>query len=185
MNINNCLTITENYPLMIELENNKLNSNINQEILFEAKKKIIGKCKENIGYIYDVLNVKKIVNNYIDSESLKCNIVCEVLLDIKKFNPPLKKNIVLKFDNYFQDDMIFRNGPLVVVINYDDINNNVFEIKNGVIYYSKENELKIGDYVIAKILNLLIKDNVDTIVGMGFLENKLDDDNLIKEYYVN
>ena len=242
--IKNCYNKLTNFKYQIEIKNNELNKNIKQIMLNILRKELKGKCFDNIGYIDDVSEITNFEHNYINTVELKSSVICAITSNIIVFYPNINWNIIVKFDNYLQDDLLCSSGPLKIIINFSDIDTSLFFVEDNIIKYNtdgtnlsskndtkqrqlstkedkltmnevntkltmnevntkltmnevntkrnelstKENtkhELKEGDFIIIKLNEISIKDNVDKIVGIGYLINIMNDTNIINEYYYN
>lgn len=136
-----------------------------------------GYCYKEYGYIVDIIKI-------LEKEPGRCE--TEDLSGCARFNVtyacvlcrPLKdKYLVCKIETMTKALVLARNGPIVVIIIPDKINDkNFVTINNGIRYKETPASNKLvnmlkDDIVKVKILSISLKDKADNINVIGYLDD--------------
>lgn len=150
----------------------KLYNNLKLNLIAAYK----GYCYKDYGYIVDIIKI-------LDKEAGRCE--TEDLSGSARFNVtyacvlcrPLKdKYLVCKIETMTKALVLARNGPIVVIIIPDKINEkNFVTINNNIRYKDATNNKLINilkdDIVKVKILSIGFKDKADNINIIGYLDD--------------
>jgi len=169
----------------VPLYPNQLNNHIYVNIKDNLKKKFLGKCYRDYGYICDIYEVTKYDRGIIKPENFSGSVLFEVSFNCRICIPI--KNSLFAFKIVKESPAVIHatNGPIVCAITEDRISDRFTrnQITGKTRYKSGEKYINLnkGDIVIVKIINISFGDSGDRIVTIGEMIDIGDDDH-IKEY---
>ena len=149
-----------------------INNNIYNIIKKEVKNKYEKKCGP-YGYIDTIFKINDYKNNSIVSESLDNNILFNISFTAKIFNP-IKDNIIeSKIININKYLITCENGPLQIIININNINNDkfIFTKNKEIKHIETDKILTINDIIYIKIIDSNFYNNDDKIFIYAILED--------------
>jgi DNA-directed RNA polymerase subunit E'/Rpb7 len=165
------MDISTNIEIQPHLLNN---SNIYNIIKNETKKQYEKKCSP-YGYIDTIFKIIDYKNAYFVSENLNGNITYDITYTAKVCNPQINSIIECKVINLNKSLISCKNGPLLVIINIENINKTNFSINsnNKIIDKNDSTELEINDTVSVTVLTSDFHTNDNNIFVYGSLEKKI------------
>lgn len=168
---------TLNIPSKLEIEPFLLN---NKNIYNTIKTKTIELYEKKCcpyGYIDTIYKIIDYTNSKIVSENLNGNISYDIIYTARVCNPKINSLIECKIININKTLISCKNGPIIIIINSENINKTNFKINsnNQIIDSDTTLELQISNTVLIKILSSDYHDKDSSIFVYGFLEKKIND----------
>lgn len=158
----------------ISLLPEQLDGNMDDHMLSNLKTKIEGKTIDS-GI---VLKINKLVDyNYgiIDKVNFMGTTVYSVKYECFICSPTKDLEIICVLDYIVKGYLIGRNGPVIVAIQFNNIDTSKFEIRNDSVIYSKTKAgIKKGDHLKVSIININNNLGETKIVTMCKLLNLAD-----------
>jgi DNA-directed RNA polymerase subunit E'/Rpb7 len=169
------------YPTQLEtsvsLLPEQLDGNIDNHILSNLKAKVEGKATENgielrvnrlIDYNYGMIDKANFMGTTVYKVKYEC-FLCSPIKDLE---------IVCIVDNIVKGFLIGRNGPVVVAIQFNNIDTQKFDLSgNQVIHKKTKKPIKKGDYLKTSVINInnnLGEKNIVTMCKLIDFANKDD-----------
>jgi len=152
---------------MIKLLPRQLNNDIYINLKNNLIKKIEGKCNKH-GFIKKIYKIVSYSSGLIHTENLDGSVIFNIKYLCSMCYPLLKTNIICKIDLITKALIKGKNGPLIIIIKINNLNNNNFILENNDIINIKTNEKLIqGDHVIVNIIakNFYPKDERIILLG--------------------
>lgn len=163
---------------------NQINAQITDHIFNNLKANIEGKSNEN-GIVLKVNKLIKHDLGKIDRVNLTSKVDYLVTYECYLCSPIKDLEIVCELENNVKGYLIGKNGPIVVVVQLNNIDNQRFELKNSNVYHiPTEKELKIGDYLKVSIINISNNSGENKILALCKLINMATKDE-IENYKVD
>jgi DNA-directed RNA polymerase subunit E'/Rpb7 len=126
---------------------------IDNHLLQNLKQKMEGKTSEH-GIVMKISKIIKYDNGLVDKINLMGTTVFHVTYECLICSPIKNLEIICRIDNIIKGYLVGINGPMIVTIQYNNINTHKFEIKNSeIIEMTTGKKLKQGQYVKATIIN--------------------------------
>ena len=175
----------------IELLPEQMNNDLYIHIKNNLKKKLLNKCYKEYGYITDLFDIHQINEGKIHYEDQNCGAIFNVKFTCKICIPIINKQIIGCVDRFNRTILRLINGPIIIIITFDRINNEHFIIDDDCNIFIKNNndnhfntELKKGDYVVVTIESKLFNDMDAYIITTGYME-RIATKEEIEEFYNN
>ena len=153
----------------------QINADMDKYLLENLKTKVEKKSTEH-GII---LNINKLIDyNYgmIDKANFMGTTVYEVNYECFVCSPTKDLEIICILENIVKGYLIGKNGPVVVAIQFNNIDTQKFEIVESSIMYIKDRrEIKKGDYLKVSVISVnndLGEENIVTVCKLLDLANK-------------
>jgi len=147
--------------------------------------KLEGRCLNNM-FICKIKNIVKYRDGgYILPEDFSGNVIFKVTYIATVCKPIVNTQIIAKCSQFAKSIVLVENGPINAVINFADVNSNLFKISNtGSIIYKKSNKvIEVGDHLKITIRGVRGY-NSDTSIGvMAFLDEIATDNEIYKFMY--
>ena len=131
------------------------------------------KCVENYGYVDTIYNIIEYTEGEVLIDNFDGLIRYNVKYNAKICNPIMNNLLECKIQNINNNIISAKNGPIVVIISVNNINNKKFKItENSEILNINENKnLQISDNIIVKVLMSEFYNNKNEIFVFGYLKN--------------
>lgn len=147
---------------------------------------LLNKCYKNYGYIMDIFKIMVYKSGIIEAENFSSSAKFDVTFSCRLCRPLRTKQIICKVNRVNKVLITVENGPILVIITNDRINEKVFFTdNNNNLRYKKDNVsnvLKQNDFVKVSIISTVFNHGDTNIKAIGFLEN-IADDNEVETYY--
>lgn len=181
-NLINPYKITELYTkvsLMPNQLNNDLYINLKQNLIRNE----MNKCNE-YGYVSKIFKINKHNDGVIYPENLSGAVIYEISYSAEICMPIENKQIICQVDKINKKIITTRNGPILVVIKIEDINQNEFFMNNldNLIHKKTKQIIVSGDYVKITINRMKFNKGDTDIYVLGYLFD-IANDKEINEYY--
>jgi len=167
-----------------EQMNENLYNNLKQNLINSYK----GKCYKDYGCIIDIIEILEKQMGRCETEDLTASARFNVTFSCKLCRPLKGTYILCEIVRLTKAVISAKNGPIIIIIIPDKINDNNFVIvNNNVKYKDKHNNIQAlveSDIVKIKILGLVLRNNADTISVIGYLDNIATADE-VKDFYDN
>jgi DNA-directed RNA polymerase subunit E'/Rpb7 len=169
------------YPTQLEtkvsLLPEQIDGDMDAHLLENLRSKVEGKCMEN-GI---VLRVNKIIDydyGMIDKANFMGTTVYNIKYECFICSPTKELEIICVLENIVKGYLIGRNGPIVIAVQFNNIDTRKFKIADNNIYNIKtDTPLKKGDHIRVSIINVnnnLGEKNIITVcklIGMAGKED--------------
>jgi len=150
---------------------NKIYINLKKNL----ENKIVGKCFSKYGYVMNIIEILNYKDGIIEAENTESSALFDLEFSCKICTPLKNTSIICQVDKVNKLLITAANGPILVVITNDRINNQVFfKDKNNNIRYKVENESKIlqpNDFIKVTLQTIQFYDGDEKIKAIGFIEN--------------
>ncbi|MEM3062070.1 MAG: hypothetical protein QW303_00800 [Nitrososphaerota archaeon] len=159
----------------VSLLPNQIDQNMDNYLLENLKAKVERKTID-VGI---VMRVNKIVDydyGMIDKSNFMGTVVYNVKYECLICSPTKNIEIICVLDNIIKGYLIGRNGPVIVAIEFNNIDTQKFEVSgNTIIHIKTKRQIKKGDYLKVSIINInnnMGEPNIVTICKLiNFAEN--------------
>ena len=159
----------------IVLHPSKMNNDIYTNIKEELVNKVEGKCVKNYGYVVTVYKIDEYKNGFISSNNFRGSAIFNVDYSCRLCKPLVDSTIIGKVEKINHHFIKVVNGPLVILVTMNRLNNDRFFLdqKDNVRY--KENDenmtLKENDFVKVLIQTIRFNDKDIKIKSIGILQD--------------
>jgi len=152
--------------------NNDIYINLKESLV----QKVEGKCVNNHGYVVTVYEIVKKSSGIISDNSSLGSAIFNVTYSCRLCKPLINKEIICKVDRMNQHLISVTNGPLIVIIPMDRLNENKFFLdhRDNIIYKKDEENselLKQNDYVKVMLETIRFNDKDTKIKAIGILKD--------------
>lgn len=159
----------------VSLFPNQMNNSFYLHLKKNLENAILHKCLKNFGYIMDIYEITRYDNGKIEAENLAAYATFNVAFSCKLCKPLKSKNIICQVEKIRKLLFTAVNGPIIVIITNDRINESAFFLDNSNnIRYKKDGKselLKPNDFVIITIGETLFAHGEQNIKAMGYLHS--------------
>ena len=165
------LTLTFKTDLIAEvvISPDQLNNNLYNNIKTNLENRLVGKCYNNEGFIQKIYKINKVLNlGDIKLEDKDCNVYYKVNFSCQLIKPIINKIIIGKVRMNQTSLLTLDNGPMKIIINNKNFDNELFSIEPDTRLYKYNNKIiEQGDFYKVEILVYQItnKDNIIYIIG--------------------
>ena len=139
------------------------------------EKKIVGRCFSHFGHIQKIIEVLKYENGIIEAENTEGSALFDISFSCRLCAPLKNKTIICNVDRVNKLLITAVNGPILVIIPENRINDKVFfKDNNNNMRYTKDKSsyiLQPGDFVRVVLNSIEFNDGDEKIKAIGFLEN--------------
>lgn len=151
--------------------NNKLYINLKRNL----EKVVSGKCFSKYGYIVKVIEIIEYNEGIIEAENVESSARFPVSFSCRLCAPLKNIQIIAKIDKINKHLVTANNGPIVIIITNDRVNDEVFfkDNKND-LRYKKNNQsvlLQPNDYIKITLQSIQFHDGDDKIKAIGFIDD--------------
>jgi len=165
---------------------NMLDNKIYLNLKNNLENKILNKCYKNYGFVNDIYEILKYNDGVIEAENLAGSVLFDVSFSCRLCMPLIRKKIICQVERVNKILITAKNGPVLVIITNERINDKIFFIdNNNSIRYRKDGAshiLKPTEFVKLEIQSRTFDDGGDKIKTIGYLDDMASEDE-IKEYY--
>lgn len=165
-----------------EQMNNKLYINLKDNLT----KKVDKKCYKNYGYVSEIYKLLDIGNGVICAENLTGSSIFNISFSCKLCRIVENTQLICKITKITRALSLAENGPIVIIITNDKINNDIFFFdNNNYLRYrdnTKSKKIEQGDFVIVTILNKEFHHKDERIKAIGFLNGVATENDVVKYY---
>jgi len=162
----------------VSLLSEQINGNIDNHILDNLRAKIEGKTNEN-GI---VLKINRLIYyNYgmIDKANFMGTTVYNVKYECFLCSPVKDLEIICILDNIVKGFLIGRNGPIIVAVQFNNIDNRKFEISgNSIVHIKSKKMIEKGNHLKVSIISINNNLGEKNIVTMCKLINLADNEDI-------
>lgn len=162
--------------------NNKLYINLKKNL----EDNLLHKCYKDYGYIMDIFKITKYSDGNVEAENYSSSAKYDVEFSCRLCRPLRLKQIICEIDKVNKMLVTAKNGPIIVIITNDRINEKVFFTdNNNNLRYKKEGGSKLlqpNDFVRISIESTGSNHNDTKIKAIGYLED-IATDVEITDYY--
>jgi len=162
---------------------NKLYINLKKNL----ENKVLKRCFNDKGYIMDIYKILEYKDGMIEAENPSGSAIFDVSFSCRLCIPLKGKQIVCKVDRVNKLLITVQNGPILVIITNERINDKVFFSDNmNNLRYRKEDKsylLEAGDFVKVTIINTTFNNGDDKIKAIGFIDDIATEED--KKFYFN
>jgi DNA-directed RNA polymerase subunit E'/Rpb7 len=164
---------------------NQMDNKIYSHLKSNLSNKILGKCFKNYGYISKIYKINERSEGLIDNEDPICSFKIIVKFSCKLCIPSKQKEIIGKIDRMNKMIISAVNGPIILIITLDRINEeNFYSDVNRNIRIKKNSEVLVQDmYVRIKTLSFTFSDYDSNILVIGYLQDVANEEEI--EYFKN
>lgn len=145
----------------ITIHPNQLNNNLIEVIQSIIKKKVVGRCNDEQGYILELVNIISIQNGHIVNET--GNIIYNVAVKVKTFQvdkDELIQGIVFKIDN---KGLFAQSGPFEIYVSSTKIPPR-YTFKDNK-YVSSTDTIELNSLINIKVIGKKLSTTTKMIVG--------------------
>ncbi len=161
---------------------NDIYVNMKQNLIREIAKK----CYKDYGYITDIYQITDYKDGIIEAENFLSSASFDVTFSCRLCMPLIRKQIICQVDRVTKMLITVVNGPIVVIITNERINDKVFFTdNNNVLRYRKDEGsivLKPKEFVKITVTSRSFDDGDTKIKTIGYLDD-MATENEVNEYY--
>ena len=133
------------------LSPNQMNNNLYINLKKNLKAKVENKCNK-IGYILNIYNILSYDEGILEPEDFTGSAKYNIKYSARLCCPIENTFIICKIENMNKLLIKAKNGPILIIINNNNINTDNFKKDNEQNIIHKNNTLKVDDYIIIKVL---------------------------------
>ena len=152
---------------------------LNPNLLSNIKNKLINRYKGInfgvYGFIEDIYSVDpNLGDGKMRSDDITASVYYDVKFKAKIYKPIVGSNLIAKIDSLSRETLNIIDGPAVFIVEEEAINRERFKYRGGLFHINKDGEeskipLQVGDYVILKVIDVLIAPNEVNILSLAYL----------------
>lgn len=154
----------------VSLLPNQINGNMDSHILDNLRAKIEGKAIDN-GIVLKINRIIEYGDGIIDKANFMGTVVFPVKYECFICSPLKNLEITCIVKNIIKGYLICNNGPVIIAIQFNNIDNNKFEIEDNTISNKNGNKIEKGDYLKISIISINNNLGEKNIIVMGRLIN--------------
>jgi DNA-directed RNA polymerase subunit E'/Rpb7 len=159
----------------ISLLPDKFDNKIYLNLKRALEKKVVGKCFHEYGYISDVFEILDFKDGVIEAENLMGSATFDVSFSCRLCRPIRDQQIVCQVNRVNKVLITLENGPIIVIITNDRINDEVFftDNNNNLRYKTETGShiLKQKEFVKVTVVSTVFNHGDNKIKAIGFLDN--------------
>jgi DNA-directed RNA polymerase subunit E'/Rpb7 len=175
-----------NVSLLPNQMENKLYLNLKKNL----ERKVDKKCFRDKGFLMDVYKILEYKDGIIEAENPSGSAVFDVSFSCRVCIPRNRTQIICKINRVNKILLTAVNGPILVVVTKERINDKIFftDNNNNFRYRSGESSkiLKTGEFVKLTILSTIFNHGDDKIKAIGFINDiatEKEKENYFKELF--
>lgn len=154
---------------------NQMNNSLYINLKKNLEKKILNKCYRTYGCIMEIYEITKYTNGIIEAENFMASAKFDISFSCRLCLPLTSKKIICKINQINKLLITAENGPILVIITNERVNNNVFFAdKNNNLRYKIKDETKqllAGDFIVITVNRIRFNHGDRKIKSIGFLDN--------------
>ena len=167
----------------ISVEPYHMNSDIKNNMKNILKKKVEKKCNTR-GYIDEVYKILEYSDGFMPPENLNSCAIYNVTYHCR-ICIPIENTIIVGMVKIVNMELVIvMNGPIVIFIPKENIDNNVWDIMEGYLHKTDKKKLTVNNYVKVQIINKKINTEDTQIKSMGRLLDFATADEVEKYYNI-
>jgi len=170
----------------ISLLPNQMNNSIYLNLKKNLEKQVAKKCLKNYGYIMEIYEITEYKNGIIEAENLVGSAKFDITFSCRLCKPLKMKQIVCKIDRINKLMLTAVNGPILVIVTNDRINDKIFFLdNNNNIRYKNDNVSQLllqGDHILLTITRVKFDNGEQNIKAIGFLDRMVTEDEKMNFY---
>jgi len=149
---------------------------------------VTGKCFSKYGYIVKVIEILNWKEGIIEAENTESSALFDLEFSCKICSPRKNTQIICEIDRVNKLLITAKNGPILVVITNDRLNNVIFfKDNNNNIRYKKDGQSKMlesQDFIKVTLQTIQFYDGDEKIKAIGFVDDIATEDEK-KSYYAD
>ena len=122
---------------IVSVSPHQIGNNLYTYLKKNLKEKLENKCND-LGYIVEIFKINEYYAEFIKPSDFSGNCQFAVNYECRICKPQRNDIIVGKIIN-INRMIVAKNGPIDIIIPYDNINNSKFKINNNILYYIDKN----------------------------------------------
>ncbi|AZL89338.1 DNA-directed RNA polymerase subunit [Megavirus baoshan] len=143
----------------VSLLPDQMNSQMDTHLLKNLESKVKGKVTKD-GIILKINRLIDYQPGIIPGSNFAGTAVYDVKYECLICSPTNNLNIICVVENIVKGFLIAKNGPVILIVQYNNINSDKFGIVSGnITYTSNNNPIQKGDYIKVSVIN--INSNID------------------------
>jgi len=154
----------------LQLSPNQMNNNLYINLKKNLKKKVENKCKK-VGYIKIIYNIISYSEGILEPEDFSGSANYDVKYTARLCCPIDNTFIICKIENINKLLIKGINGPIIIIVNNNNINNDNFKRDKDLNIIYNKNILKVNDYIVIKVIAKKINNNDTRICTLGYLDS--------------
>lgn len=169
---------TELYTNIL-LHSNQMDNKIYLHLKKNLESHVLNKCFRDYGFITQVYEILSYDHGHIDPENMMVSAIFDITFSCRLCKPLRMKSIIGQVDRVNKLLLTVTNGPILVIITNERINDKIFFTdNNNNLRYKQDNNsvvLKPKEFVVVTLLSTTFNDGDYQIKAIGFLENMATD----------
>lgn len=170
----------------VSLHPNQMDNKLYLNLKKNLERKVLNKCFKDKGYIMNIYKIDEYRDGMIEAENSSGSAVFDVNFSCRLCIPHKNKQLICKIEKVTKLLLTAVNGPILIIITNQRINNNVFYTDNNNNLRHKKNDtsdiLKPGEFVKITIHSTTFNNGDDKIKAIGYLDDIANDDD-VKSFY--
>jgi DNA-directed RNA polymerase subunit E'/Rpb7 len=167
----------------ISVEPYHMNSDIKTNMKNILKKKVEKKCNKN-GYIDEVYRILEFSDGVMPPENLNSCAIYNLVYHCR-ICIPIENTIIVGMVKIVNMELvIIMNGPIIIFIPKENIDNSIWDSVDGYSHKTKKTKLLVNNYVKVQIIDKRINMNDSQIKSMGKLLDFATPDEVEKYYNI-
>ncbi|ARF09820.1 DNA-directed RNA polymerase, subunit E'/Rpb8 [Indivirus ILV1] len=148
--------------------------------------KLVGRCFSKYGYVVKVIEILSYKDGVVEAENTESSALFDIEFSCKICAPLRNTTIICQIDKINKLLITAINGPILIVITNDRVNDkSFFKDKNNNIRYKKGETseiLKSHDFIKVTLQTIQFYDGDEKIKAIGFIEEMASDEET-KNFY--
>ena len=163
--------LSKTVPLHPYQMNNKIYLNLKNNL----ERSIVGKCYSKYGFIVKIIKIEKVNEGVIEAENTDASAFFDLSFSCRICLPLKDTQIICQIDKVNKVLITAVNGPILVIITNDRINDKVFfKDNNNNIRYKKEDQsdiLKSQDFIKVTLETIRFHNGDEKIKAIGYMDD--------------
>jgi len=163
---------------------NKIYINLKKNL----ENQVNGKCFSKYGYIVKVIEILNYKDGIVEAENTESSALFDLEFSCRICAPLINTQIICEIDRVNKLLITAKNGPMLVVITNDRLNNAIFfKDNNNNIRYKKDGLSKMlesQDFIKVTLQRVQFYDGDEKIKAIGFIDDIASEDDK-KNYYIS
>lgn len=150
---------------------NKIYINLKKNL----ESKVTGKCFSKYGYIVKVIEILNYKDGIIEAENTESSALFDLEFSCRICSPLKNTQIICEIDRVNKLLITAKNGPILIIITNDRLNNIIFfKDNNNNIRYKKDGQSKMlesQDFIKVTLQTIQFYDGDEKIKAIGFVDD--------------
>lgn len=163
---------------------NKIYVNLKKNL----EKKVLNKCFSKYGYVVKVIEIINYKDGVIETENIESSALFDLDFSCRICLPLKNTQIICEIDRINKLLITAKNGPILVVITNDRVNNSIFfKDNNNNIRYKQNGQSKMlepQDFIKVTLQTVKFYDGDEKIKAIGFIDDIANEEEK-KNYYAD